>query len=234
MHERRYSYPLVFAQPVGFRHGNCFYQPKRMIQGITMTRTKSTFLALVAILLSPMAANAVPITIDFDDLADNTVLTDQYAALGVTFSAFEDGAATDSVVGAFTNVSSPNVWSNCSPTICGDRADVLRIDFAFLVGSLMWYTDTAGSQQPIFNAYGQGGALLETVIATATNQGNFALTSFSSSGISYVELLQPSDFWGYLIDDLSFEATSVPEPGTLALLGIGLLGMGAARRRKKA
>ena len=32
----------------------------------------------------------------------------------------------------------------------------------------------------------------------------------------------------------SIEVNAVPEPGTLALLGIGLLGMGAARRRKKA
>lgn len=39
----------------------------------------------LTVLLAPLAAQAV--LIDFDDLAGPVVLTDQYAALGVNFSA---------------------------------------------------------------------------------------------------------------------------------------------------
>jgi hypothetical protein len=54
---------------------------------------------------------------------------------------------------------------------------------------------------------------------------------FSNSGTSVVRI----DNITFQYDDgLCSDCVSVPEPGTLALLGMGLLGMGLSRRRKKA
>ena len=68
-------------------------------------------------------------------------------------------------------------------------------------------------------------------------------STFLSSPGDYVLGLRWDDvsgFWDFGVDNLGYQFSiqlspaSVPEPGTLALLGIGLAGMGLARRRKRA
>lgn len=187
---------------------------------------------LAAMLALPALASAAPVVINFDDLASGTVLTNQYAALGVTFSATEDGNAVGSVVTAFTNNTNPNVWSNCFNGFCADRADVVRMDFTSGASAVQFWVDTAGSLSPVFNAYDGLGNLLESIVAPATGQGNFTLLQFAATGISYIEGLQPEDSWAYLIDTLQFEPGTVPEPATLPLIGLAFAGVAAARRRK--
>jgi len=67
---------------------------------------------------------------------------------------------------------------------------------------------------------------------------NDALTDgLTSFGIRLAAITDPNaGAWTFSNFRLtsSDDTTSVPEPGTLALIGIGLFGMGAARRRKKA
>ena len=71
-----------------------------------------------------------------------------------------------------------------------------------------------------------------TIGSTIVTTPGFFGVSTSSGMISSLFLNKPDS--GGVIDNLIFGTPSVvPEPGTLALLGIGLFGMGLARRRKQ-
>ena len=166
-----------------------------------MNRTKSTFLALVAVLLSPMAANADPISVSTGDLGNNVI-----------------------------NDAGDYTWGPLLISPSGLGADVLTIKYG------LWNSPS----------------VLVNVWLNSTNIGNFmADQGYISPGPEYFVV----DVTGLLVGglnnifltgnnvnlgdyvvgqiDLDYDSASVPEPGTLALFGLGLLGMGLTRRRKK-
>lgn len=169
-----------------------------------MKKTKSTYLALLAFLLLPMAANADLISfvatgsadvsgyVQWDDTAlggSNSNITDlSLTVFGITFSLSDVDTSASSIISGLTITNG-----------------------AGALASMGTYTIA-------FFPDGFGGSAFD---------GDASL-AFDSDGVF--------DFGGGGWDTflaVSWEPTSVPEPGTLALLGIGLLGMVASRRRKK-
>ena len=181
------------------------------------------------------AANAA--LIDFDNLpgggtlAANSILTTQYSSLGVTFSATENSSTvSSSVINTFTPFSG-NYWANTTSGVFGPRHDVLSIMFDNAAENVSWLTQSYGGSSITFNAFDSASNLLETISTT----GDWINTSFASSGIYRIDALQPNDGWGWGLDNLSFDGSvSVPEPASIALIGLGLAGIGFSRKKKAA
>ena len=210
-----------------------------MFNEIKRSLLGAVFLAL------PLAANAATvINFDTDGLGNpilaSTAITNQYANLGVSFLGLEDGSPVDILATADpdggTEPSSPNVLANCSTggSGCGGiRADIVRIGFLTSVSQISLQLNTLGSESVTFQLFDGLNNVLET--QTVTSGGSlFVPVSFAASGVTRIDGLQPFDGWAWAIDDLTFSAAVIPVPAPLLLLGTGLLGLAALRRRKAA
>lgn len=207
----------------------------------------SRFLGAVCLVASFQAGATV---ITFDNLAVGTTLSNQYAGVVFSSNAFSGAGgptgpwatntdmtvvlATGPDVGDFGTPSlvSGNLLRSFTGWTNEDGDPSFRVSFASAINSFS--ADFAGVSTPAdvrLFAY-DGSNLLGTVIGSTT--GQFTL-SFAASRITSV-VLTPGDFDDYVaVDNIRYQTAvaAVPEPGTWALMGLGLWFVARSRRNTR-
>ncbi|HIE49815.1 MAG TPA: PEP-CTERM sorting domain-containing protein [Gammaproteobacteria bacterium] len=176
----------------------------------------------------------------------NTIVTDDFLSQGVLFGLL--GTSAGSVVVNNSNTFSlPNgacgldaagkIAVNC----IGDQyfnfvvpgmasMDAVTDSLSFVVGDGGGDTDSW-----ILHIFDIDGLELEARAVTSVAN---TLQTFGFSGMHRVHIEWTGPSGGYLLDNITFneptKAAEAPEPATLAIFGLGLVGLGLMRRRKRA
>lgn len=195
---------------------------------MTIQRTTTKVAAALALLASAMAADAAPITVDFT-VTSNDVSNPSYD-IGVTgggYFTFDDALMP---VGGSGGVGNPILglqtldlffsWFGVSFDESNAKIGTLTFTDGALTnwqiggsylpatcGFLRYGCTSSGGAQPDFDALGSGGV---------------GFTDAQRRGLAYGPVQ-----W-------SVRSATVPEPGTLALFGVGAMGLAFARRRRAA
>ena len=182
-----------------------------------MKRIKSQYLALVAVLLSPMAANAdligLNVGIGYTDQNANTL---DFVIVGAGFE-YVDGDGSNlanSIPGGFGVFDYIDIG-----------ADFIEIAFNLSIN--------AGASPAAFTFSGLTGLFSASLFSSQIPTITASDLTFAGDTLTLdVGNQTPANYNPAAVVRIAVQ--TVPEPGTLVLFGIGLAAMGLARRRKTA
>lgn len=203
-----------------------FVMKKFVLVAVATLGVLGTAVAEAAFLQNSTGLSGSFATQTFDANAGNdTLAASQFA--GLTFSS--GVYVTYSYNGAYPNMSGASLanfasWGNCcsDPTSFTFSSVMSDVAFAFV----------SNPQTTTFSAY-LGGTLVESRSVSTGYGGTFY--GFTGTALDRIVITSSGANDAYLLDRLQTRAgtpVSVPEPGTLALLGLGMLGVGLTRRRR--
>jgi hypothetical protein len=148
----------------------------------------------------------------------------------VTFSLI-GGPAGAPVIDTWGNNGLSNSTTGTYPT-----DEILNVQFSGAASNVSFTFDNYGSNNGSFyTAYDAAGDILATGSVQNLEGGPGSLTNIAASGITDLRFnnnTSGGSSWLFDIGSLQANVSTVPEPGSLALMGIAALGLGLLRRRK--